>query len=101
MPGQWIVIAGAGAGGGVGALRVQYAKAMGHRVIASDMGENKRAFCIESGAEIYADSNTHNLREAVGAATNQRSVSAAIVVAGSAAAYQEGPFGTLVCVGVR
>jgi propanol-preferring alcohol dehydrogenase len=102
-PGQWILISGAG--GGVGALCVQYAKAMGFRVIASDVGEDKRAFCVGLGAEVYVDSINESMKEVVAKATEKHGASATIVVAGSVSAYQEslevlGPFGTLVCVGI-
>jgi threonine dehydrogenase-like Zn-dependent dehydrogenase len=39
-PGQWIILPGAG--GGLGHFAVQYAKAMGMRVIAIDGGDEKR-----------------------------------------------------------
>lgn len=52
-PGQWIVISGAG--GGLGHLGVQYAKAMGMRVIAVDGGEEKGKLCKDLGAEEYLD----------------------------------------------
>lgn len=102
-PGQWIVISGAG--GGVGALCIQYAKAMGFHIIASDVGEDKRHFCTELGADVYVDSVGENMKEVVARSTDQYGASAAIVVAGSVAAYQAsleilGPFGTLVCVGI-
>jgi len=49
-PGQ--VVAIVGAGGGLGAMAQQYAKAMGLRVIAIDGGDEKRAMCEELGAEV-------------------------------------------------
>lgn len=49
-PGQTVAIVGAG--GGLGSLAQQYAKAMGLRVIAIDGGEEKRAMCEELGAEV-------------------------------------------------
>ena len=52
-PGQWIVIIGAG--GGLGHFAVQYAKAMGMRVIAVDGGDDKKALTEEIGAEKYVD----------------------------------------------
>lgn len=52
-PGQWIVLPGAG--GGLGHLAVQYAKAMGMRVIAVDAGEQKGKLCRDLGAEEYLD----------------------------------------------
>jgi len=52
-PGQWIVLPGAG--GGLGHFAVQYAKAMGMRVIAIDGGDEKRALCMKLGAEEFID----------------------------------------------
>lgn len=52
-PGQWIVLIGAG--GGLGHFGIQYAKAMGMRVIAVDGGEEKDKLCKELGAEQYID----------------------------------------------
>jgi propanol-preferring alcohol dehydrogenase len=49
-PGQTVVIVGAG--GGLGSLAQQYAKAMGLRVIAIDGGEEKREMCEKLGAEV-------------------------------------------------
>lgn len=51
--GQWMVIQGAG--GGCGHFGIQYAKAMGMRVIAVDGGDAKRQLCLELGAEHYID----------------------------------------------
>ncbi len=55
-PGQWVVISGAG--GGLGHLAVQYAKAMGMRVIAIDGGEDKAKLCKSLGAEVFIDFQT-------------------------------------------
>ena len=52
-PGQWIVIVGAG--GGLGHLALQYAKAMGMRPIAVDGGDAKKDLCLKLGAEEYLD----------------------------------------------
>jgi len=53
-PGQWCVILGAG--GGLGHFGVQYANAMGMRVIAIDAGDDKRKLCIDKlKAEKYID----------------------------------------------
>ncbi|KAH8591716.1 chaperonin 10-like protein [Bisporella sp. PMI_857] len=49
-PGQWILISGAG--GCVGGLGIQYAKAMGYHVIASDIGKAKKFLCMHLGAEV-------------------------------------------------
>lgn len=48
-PGQWLVISGVG---GLGQLGVEYAKAMGLRVAAVDVTEEKLALARASGAEI-------------------------------------------------
>lgn len=44
-----------GAGGGLGHLAVQYAKAMGMRIIAVDGGDDKGKLCKQLGAEHYID----------------------------------------------
>lgn len=49
-PGQTVAIVGAG--GGLGALALQYAKAMALRVVAIDGGDEKRALCEDLGAEV-------------------------------------------------
>lgn len=55
-PGQWIVLPGAG--GGLGHFAVQYAKAMGMRVIAVDGGDAKKDLCLKLGAEHFIDFTT-------------------------------------------
>ncbi|KAI1778001.1 alcohol dehydrogenase [Hypoxylon cercidicola] len=52
-PGQQVAIVGAG--GGLGSLAIQYAKAMGLHVIAIDGGEEKGQMCSSLGAEDYID----------------------------------------------
>lgn len=52
-PGQWVAIVGAG--GGLGSMAQQYAKAMALRVIAIDAGDEKRAMCMELGTEVGLD----------------------------------------------
>ncbi|EMD37760.1 hypothetical protein CERSUDRAFT_136562 [Gelatoporia subvermispora B] len=51
--GEWITISGAG--GGLGHLAIQYAIAMGLRVIAIDTGDDKRVMCLSLGAEKWID----------------------------------------------
>ncbi|PYI05565.1 GroES-like protein [Aspergillus sclerotiicarbonarius CBS 121057] len=51
--GQWMVLPGAG--GGLGHLAIQFARAMGMRVIAIDGGEEKRELCQRLGAEVFID----------------------------------------------
>lgn len=48
-PGQWVVISGVG---GLGHIAVQYAVAMGMRVAAVDVAEDKLALAREHGAEV-------------------------------------------------
>jgi alcohol dehydrogenase, propanol-preferring len=52
-PGQWVALTGAG--GGLGHLGIQYAVAMGLRVIAIDTGASKRDLCMKLGAEKWVD----------------------------------------------
>ncbi|KAJ6001920.1 hypothetical protein N7499_002212 [Penicillium canescens] len=67
-PGQTVAIVGAG--GGLGSLAQQYAKAMGLRVIAIDGGDEKRGMCERLGAEAYIDfTKSKDLVEDVKAAT--------------------------------
>jgi alcohol dehydrogenase, propanol-preferring len=54
--GQWVAIVGAG--GGLGNLALQYAKAMGIHTIAIDGGAEKGAICKELGATHYVDFTT-------------------------------------------
>lgn len=51
--GEWVAISGAG--GGLGSLAIQYANAMGYRVLAIDGGAEKGDFCKTLGAETYVD----------------------------------------------
>lgn len=52
-PGQTVAIVGAG--GGLGSLACQYAKAMGLTVIAIDGGDEKREMTKKLGAEVFVD----------------------------------------------
>jgi len=56
-PGQWVVISGVG---GLGHVAVQYAKAMGLRVAAVDLGPEKMALAKKLGAEITIDAETQD-----------------------------------------
>jgi alcohol dehydrogenase, propanol-preferring len=68
-PGQTVAIVGAG--GGLGSLAVQYAKAMGLDVIAIDGGDEKRALTAKLGAGHFVDFMTSkNLVGDVKAATS-------------------------------
>ncbi|KAL2160385.1 hypothetical protein VTH06DRAFT_1558 [Thermothelomyces fergusii] len=52
-PGE--VVAVVGAGGGLGSMAIQYARAMGLRVVAVDAGAAKGESCRALGAEAYVD----------------------------------------------
>jgi alcohol dehydrogenase, propanol-preferring len=47
-PGEWVVVSGVG---GLGHVAVQYAKAMGLKVIGIDIAEDKLKLAVEAGAE--------------------------------------------------
>jgi NADPH:quinone reductase-like Zn-dependent oxidoreductase len=51
-PGQWVVISGIG---GLGHVAVQYAKAMGLRVAAGDVSDDKLALAQKHGAEVIVN----------------------------------------------
>jgi len=51
-PGQWVVISGIG---GLGHIAVQYAKAMGLRVAAVDIADDKLALARKHGAELVVN----------------------------------------------
>ncbi len=57
-PGNWVAIFGIG---GLGHLAVQYAVAMGLRVVAVDTGDAKRQLATKLGAEQYFDFKTDNV----------------------------------------
>ncbi len=56
-PGQWMVISGIG---GLGHVAVQYAKAMGMRVAAVDIADDKLALARELGAEVTVNALTED-----------------------------------------
>ncbi|CAB3398582.1 unnamed protein product [Caenorhabditis bovis] len=62
-PGQIILLTGAG--GGLGSLAIQYANAMGMRVLAMDHG-SKKEHCMKMGAEWFLDAfETEDIIETV------------------------------------
>lgn len=71
-PGQTVAIVGAG--GGLGSLACQYAKAMGLKIIAIDAGDEKKKMCEELGATSFVDfSKSSNVVKDVQAATEDGS----------------------------
>lgn len=104
-PGQHVAIVGAG--GGLGSLALQYAKAMGLHAIAIDGGAEKGKMCKELGADSYVDfTSSQNLVDEVKAATPDGLGPQAVLLV----AVQEKPFqqaseyvrsrGTVVCIGL-
>ncbi|WP_425863553.1 alcohol dehydrogenase AdhP [Arthrobacter sp. TWP1-1] len=65
-PGQWVVISGIG---GLGHIAVQYAVAMGLRVAAVDIAEDKLALARKHGAEITVNARDEDPVEAIQRAT--------------------------------
>ena len=61
-PGQWIAISGIG---GLGHLAVQYASAMGLRVVALDVAEDKLALARTDGAEVVVNARLENAAQRV------------------------------------
>ncbi|KEF53603.1 uncharacterized protein A1O9_10578 [Exophiala aquamarina CBS 119918] len=98
---QWVAISGAG--GGLGSLGVQYAKAMGFRVVAIDVGEAKREYSLQMGADAFFDGGELDV-SAVKDLTGG-GAAAVIVTANAIQAYQAAldlvaPYGSYVCVGL-
>jgi propanol-preferring alcohol dehydrogenase len=104
-PGQWVAVVGAG--GGLGSLALQYAKAMGLRAIAIDTGDEKKKMCTDLGAEHFVDfAKSSNLVKDVQAATpDGLGPHAVLLVAVSEKPFQQAaeyirPRGTVVCIGL-
>ncbi|KAK3315101.1 chaperonin 10-like protein [Apodospora peruviana] len=105
-PGQWVAIVGAG--GGLGSMAIQYAKAMGLHAIAIDGGSAEKAeSCKKLGAAAYVDFTTSSdLVTDVKAATPDGLGPHAVLLL----AVQEKPFqqateyvrsrGSVVCIGL-
>lgn len=104
--GQSVAIVGAG--GGLGSLACQYAKAMGLRVIAIDAGEEKRKMTTEQlGAEAFVDfASSQNVVKDVQAATKDGlGPHAVLLVAVNEKPFQQAaeyvrPRGTVVAIGL-
>jgi propanol-preferring alcohol dehydrogenase len=104
-PGQYVAIVGAG--GGLGSMAIQYAKAMGLNVIGIDGGAEKGQSCKTLGAEAYVDfMNSKDLVQEVKKATPDGLGPHAVILL----AVQEKPFqqateyirsrGTVICIGL-
>ncbi|KAF2995996.1 Mitochondrial beta-keto-acyl synthase [Curvularia kusanoi] len=102
-PGGWIIVIGAG--GGLGHLGIQYAKAMGMRVIAIDGGDAKKELTLKLGAEAFIDFMTATNISADVAKITSYGAHGVIVFSASKAGYEQAPLllrpgGTMVCVGL-
>ncbi|KAI4170493.1 MAG: hypothetical protein LQ346_008852 [Caloplaca aetnensis] len=104
-PGQTVAIVGAG--GGLGSLACQYAKAMGLRIIAIDGGEEKEKMAKELGADVFCDfAKSEDLVKDVQAATaDGMGPHAVILVAVNEKPFQQAaayvrPRGTVVAIGM-
>ncbi|GAS94542.1 Zn-dependent alcohol dehydrogenase [Mycolicibacterium canariasense] len=65
-PGQWVAISGIG---GLGHIAVQYARAMGLRVVAVDVDDTKLALATRLGAEVTVNARTADVVAEVQKAT--------------------------------
>ncbi|KAJ5173116.1 Polyketide synthase enoylreductase [Penicillium capsulatum] len=101
-PGSWLVVVGAG--GGLGHLAVQYARAQGALVIGVDTGPGKRNFVLGLGAHEFIDFATKDPVKRVQELTGL-GAHAVVVTAGSAKAFAHAcdmlrVGGSLSCVGI-
>jgi propanol-preferring alcohol dehydrogenase len=99
-PGQWVVIAGIG---GLGHVAVQYARAMGLRVAAVDVADEKLELATSLGAEIVVNAARTDpvaaIQEEIGGAH------AAVVTAVTSTAFEQAilmlrPAGTVAYIGL-
>ncbi|GAM88546.1 hypothetical protein ANO11243_065790 [Dothideomycetidae sp. 11243] len=105
-PGQTVAIVGAG--GGLGSIAQQYAKAMGLRCIAIDGGEEKRKMCLEQlGSDAYVDFATSKdvVKDVKAATEDGLGPHAVLLLAVSEKPFQQAaeyvrPRGTVVCIGL-
>ena len=104
-PGQTVAIVGAG--GGLGSLACQYAKAMGLNIIAIDAGEEKKAMTASLGAKSFVDfSKSSDVIADVKAATSDGlGPHAVLLVAVSEKPFQQAteyvrPKGTVIMIGM-
>lgn len=88
-PGQTLAISGAG--GGLGHLACQYARAAGLKVIAIDTGDEKKKLCDSYGVSAFVDfAAEKDLVAAVKAASEDGlGPHAAVVAASGAKAYEQ------------
>ncbi|KAK4221142.1 dehydrogenase-like protein [Podospora fimiseda] len=104
-PGQWVAIVGAG--GGLGSMAVQYAKAMGLHVIGIDSGEEKGESVKSLGATAYVDFTTSKdlVAEVKAATPDGLGPHAVLLLAVSEKPFQQATEyvrsrGTVICIGL-
>ncbi|WEW56563.1 Alcohol dehydrogenase [Emydomyces testavorans] len=104
-PGQ--VVAIVGAGGGLGTLAIQYANAMGLRVIAIDAGDEKKTACQELGCETFIDytKSTDLVKDVQAASPDGLGPHAVILVTAVEGPFQQAvnyvrPRGAVVAIGL-
>lgn len=85
--GQTVVITGAG--GGLGTLALQYAKAMGFRTIAIDTGDEKEQVAKKLGAEVFVDFAKDDVIAKVKESTGGLGAHAVILLAVSEKPFQQ------------
>ena len=87
--GEWVAILGAG--GGLGSLATQYARAQGFQVLAMDLAEELRSYCMEKlGAHAYTSTAGKTSAEVVAsvkAATGGAGPKAVLIIAPALSAY--------------
>lgn len=104
-PGAWVVVCGAG--GGLGHLGIQYAKAMSGRVLALDT-DSKRQFCLDLGADDFLDFAAYQMPALLTTEIQRITGGGASIVlmcTSSSRAYSQsmswlGFRGTLACLGI-
>ncbi len=72
QPGETLLVLGAG--GATGIAAIQTGKALGARVIASASGAEKRAACLEAGADVAVGTRDADWRDQVRAANNGKGI---------------------------
>ncbi|KAL4738826.1 chaperonin 10-like protein [Aspergillus similis] len=100
--GQWFAAIGAG---GLGQLAVQYAKAMGYRVIAIDINDGALQTCKRQGADVIINSLSRPDHASEIKKITNGGVHATAVFSGAAAAYRGAPSiirpgGVLMVIGI-
>jgi alcohol dehydrogenase, propanol-preferring len=84
-PGEWVVISGVG---GLGHVAIQYAKAMGLKVAAIDIAQDKLDLALDTGADLAVNALSDSALEKVLAATGG-GAQGVLVTAVSTAAFAQ------------